>query len=136
MARKGKKHRSASQKQQFLAYQAENRQEKNKMIRLERHIRGHSEDLSAQKQHERIKSVGQTYRRTTNSHSNFEPKRTQLEAQLVRANTTGAITTDASGKVIAKALPQIRRGKFISNMTIAFNEAGIKNGRFYRALQA
>ena len=136
MAKKGKMHRSNSQKQQFLAYGAEFRQEKNKIRDLERHVNSHENDELAQANLKRIKSGGGDYKRTTNSHSNFEPKRTQLEAKLVRANTTGAVMKDASGALIAKPLPRGRKEKFTSNMTLAFNEAGIKNGRFYRALQA
>ena len=136
MARKGKMHRSASQKQQFLAYEAENRQEKNKLSRLEKHVKSNPEDENAANSLKRILGTGLTYKRGTSRGSNFEPKRTQLEARLVRANTTGAVMRDSNDKLVPKALPPTPRGRFISNMTVAFNEAGIKNGRFYRALQA
>lgn len=134
--RKGKKHRSVSQKQQFLAYSAENRQETNKIAKMASHVKRNPNDEKAVKNLERVRSVGQTWKRTVNRASNFVPERTQLEAAAIRATSTGAVMLDGDGKSIQKNLPRIRRGKFVTLMARRFKELGIEDGRFYRALQA
>ena len=134
MARKGKMHKSNSQKQQFLAYSTENRQEQNKIRALARHVKANVNDELATASLKRIKSSGQTWKRNININSNFEPKRTQLEAELVRKTSTGATMLDDNGITVQKRLPVERRARFVSNMTLAFNKAGITNGRLYRAM--
>ena len=134
MARKGKMHKSNSQKQQFLAYSTENRQEQNKVRALARHVKANVNDELATASLKRIKSSGQTWKRNININSNFEPKRTQLEAELVRKTSTGATMLDDNGITVQKRLPVERRARFVSNMTLAFNKAGITNGRLYRAM--
>jgi len=134
MARKGKQHKSESQKQQFLAYNAENRQEKNKIRALARHVKANDNDELAASNLKRIKPSGQTWKRNSNKNTSFEPKYSQLEAKLLRMNTTGAIMTNDEGRSIPKPIPVGRRDKFISSMTLAFNKAGITYGRIYRAM--
>ena len=136
MARKGKQHRSESQKQQFLAYNAEGRQEKNKIRSLARHVKGNPNDVSAASNLKRVKASGQTWKRNINRTSNFEPKRTQLQAELIRKTSTGATMRNEDGTLVNKPVPFYKRGRYTTLMTEAFNKIGITDGRIYRAMQA
>ena len=131
-----KQKRSKSQVQQFLAYQAENRHEKNKIRALARHVKANDKDEEAAHSLMKLKADGTTWKRKININSNFEPKRTQLEAELFRKSTTGATMVDDSGNTVPKIVPVERRGRVVTSMTLAFNKIGIKDGRIYRAMQA
>ncbi|MCP4437511.1 MAG: hypothetical protein GY810_00925 [Aureispira sp.] len=126
MAKKGKKHQSVSQKQQFLSYKAENRQERNKICAIERHVKEHPEDCLAVDNLKRIKSVGQTWKRRVNRNSTFVPKRTRDQAKIHRANTTGAVTLNAEGKKVPKPYPLNKRNKKSTALEVAFNISGVK----------
>ena len=121
--------KSKSQVAQFAAYQAENRQEKNKIRKLKRHVNANPEDHQAWDGLERLKKDGKVYARTINAsrhRATAEEKASrELDAQVKRACSTGFIENR-----------NVKEKRGNTMIKTAFAIIGIDSGRVFKTMQA
>jgi hypothetical protein len=118
-----KQQKSKSQVAQFSAYQTENRQEKNKIKKLKRHVKNNPNDDLAYTGLSRIKKDGKKYARTVNANrhkvSAADRKELEMEARIKRACSTGYIENR-----------NIKNTKKETAMEQAFDKKGVTSGKF------
>ena len=118
-----KQKKSKSQVAQFSAYQSENRQEKNKIKKLKRHVNNNPEDHVAWDGLEKMKKDGKPYARTINASRNrataSEKQDREMDAKIKKVCATG-FTENRNVKE--------KRGE--TTFRTAFASIGVKSGRF------
>jgi hypothetical protein len=124
-----KQQKSKSQVAQFSAYQTENRQEKNKIKKLKRHVKNNPNDDLAYTGLSRIKKDGKSYARTVNGNrhkvSAADRKDLELEAMVKRVCSTGYIENR-----------YIKEKKGDTIIRVAFANIGVNSGSVFKAMQA
>ena len=113
MAKNSKKKRGTSKSAAYVAYAGENRQEKNKIKKLTRHVKHNPEDEKAAADLKRILASGNTYKRRDNRsavHKNSGLDN-RLTAIATRKFRNGATMLDPRGKLVQKPERRIKRTK-------------------------
>lgn len=137
MAKNSKKKPGLSKKAAYTAYSGENRQEKNKIKKMLRHVKNNKNDEKAALDFKRVKATGNTYKRRDNrsavhKNSGLDNK---LTAMADRRMKIGAVTVNVKGEVVQKPIPKKKHTRRTTSMELAFNRLGItRRARFSRAL--